>query len=1085
MAEPTTATASAPHYRAAGFFLLRVPTLPAAEALGVTQPADLPGPAGETMPARLHRLREDGRGRLREIAARPRTGQALYVASASLMDALARQEGRTSGHKKVTRLYSSLLRYITRMSTRPTPYGLFSAVGVGTFDAATALTLAADPVAATRTRADVGWLLALIKEIEGDRNLVEALRVTVNPLLYRVGDRAVLSFADVHGQEDNRQIGFRVTAPVATALRLAAIPGTTYADVVEGVRAEAPGTAPERVRGLVSQLWDMHVLISDLRPALTTALPEQDLVKRLDGLEGCADVQAGLRTARSLASAVDEAQGADNAAGLRELTAHQRGLTPGYTRETYQLDSALATTRTELSEEVGRTAAEAADLLMRLSSAPRRHHHIVEYHGAFLERYGVNAEVPVLELLSPEFGMEAPASYTSPPRSYPLPSIPEDDTRQRDALLTAVVTEALHRGQDEIDLSDDTLDRLTGWRPKPDHPRMRPSLDLYVQLAARSREALDNGDWQMTVSPGSTTDGGRTFGRFFDLFTEESLAQLVDYARAEEALCPDAVFAELSYVPPHGRGGNVMIHPPLRRYEICVNTSPSVPAENQIALTDIVVGATADRFYLRSRRLGKEVVVTQSHMLSQMVAPNVCRLLIELSQDGFATLPGFDWGLAVAAPYLPRLRRGRIVLHPAQWSLSARLLGLAADAELPDADGFFAAVQEWRRAWRVPRHAYLVWADNRLLLDLDHPLCVDELRVELRRAMRADRRSRLILQEMLPDFSRLWLTDGADRGYLNEIVVPLLASDEKLVRRLPIGSAAAPRTDLTGGPEPARRQLVGSEWIYLKLYSAVSQHDDIIVGPIPELVAELHRTGLVDRWFYIRYADPQPHLRLRIHVSRLADVPAVMARCMSWAHGLVAAGLASDLAFASYDRETERYGGPAMIDLAEEVFAANSHVSAGLIDLLRRHSSDLDPDVVCVLAMHAFCRDWGIDPVGEIRPGSELEASEEVRKQFRTVQPVLCDLLEPWADRPEAVARQYADALDGVLSVQSDVVARAGARARQLAADGRLAAGERTVLGSLLHMQVNRLLGMDQHRETRCHELWSLARRSIQRRPTA
>jgi hypothetical protein len=34
-------------------------------------------------------------------------------------------------------------------------------------------------------------------------------------------------------------------------------------------------------------------------------------------------------------------------------------------------------------------------------------------------------------------------------------------------------------------------------------------------------------------------------------------------------------------------------------------------------------------------------------------------------------------------------------------------------------------------------------------------------------------------------------------------------------------------------------------------------------------------------------------------------------------------------------------------------------------------------------------------------------------------------------------------------------------------------------------MQVNRLLGMDQQREQRCHQLWSLARRSIQRRPAA
>ncbi|MBB5958482.1 thiopeptide-type bacteriocin biosynthesis protein [Saccharothrix tamanrassetensis] len=1077
-------------YRAAGFYLLRVPTLPSGEYLDMMSTAGADQPAREHDDADLDRLRDEGRKRLREIAARPRVAQALRVASPSLVTGLAKLESGNA--RKPGRVYASLLRYLTRMATRPTPYGLFAAVGMGEFAATTAATLATDPVAETRTRADLAWLLALIKAIEEDGARRDELRVAVNPLLYQVGNRAVLPFADVHGQSDNRSIAFRVTEPVRVALRAAQLPGTGYADVVAAVRDEMPGATEEQVRTMLGQLWDVHVVTSDLRPSLTVSLPELDLVEKLDGLPGCAAVQDELRRLRTLTTTVDEGRGCDGGVGLDELSRQQRALTPGYDGDTYQLDTGLAMVDRRLSEDVARTAEDAVRTLTRLGASPGRPQHIVEYHNAFLERYGIGAEVPVLELLSPEAGLDAPATYLSPARSYPLPVIPEEDHSHRDMVLSAFASRALYRGDDAVELTDERLATLTAHDSPGGHVAARPSLDLYMQLAAESRAALDRGDWRMVLCSGSTTDGGRTFGRFFDLFGPESLAKLVEFTRAEERLLPDVVFAELSYLTPFGRSGNVTVHPPLRRHEVCVNTAPSVPEEQRIPLGDIHVGATVDRFYLRSRRLGKELYITQSHMLGHIGAPNVCRLLLELSQDLFALLPSFDWGVVGAAPYLPRVTRGRVVLHPAQWRLGASSLpGLAKDADLPDDNEFFGMVRQWRREWNVPRYVYLVWMDNRLLLDLEHPLAVDELRYEVRRAMRSDRRSGVLLHEMLPGFSDAWLTDTEGKHYQCEVVVPLLAKRAADVRRPAIGAAPVVRGGdapglLPGGTAtvtPDRRKHIGSEWVYLKLYAATVQQDDIVTGAAASLIAALRAEGSLDRWFYLRYGDPEPHLRIRLRVRQDHDSLAVLARTAEWARGLVEAGQAADFAFTSYQREIERYGGREMIDTAESVFERSSEVSIGLLDVLRRHKASLEPEVVCVLAMHELCRAWGRDPVHEIRPGAELDVSGKTRAHFRTVQSTLCDLLEPWDEHPDPVARSCQDELRRVFAGQRETVAAAGERARSLAAQGLLAGSEDTILGSLVHMQVNRLLGIAREREVLCHELWSLARRSIRRRP--
>lgn len=207
------------------------------------------------------------------------------------------------------------------------------------------------------------------------------------------------------------------------------------------------------------------------------------------------------------------------------------------------------------------------------------------------------------------------------------------------------------------------------------------------------------------------------------------------------------IFADLNYLHPHGRSANVALHPGLRSHEICVNTTPTLPADRQIALDDILVGATGTRFFLRSARLGKELVVSQGHMLSPLQAPNACRLLLELSEDGYAPLAGFDWGALRMSPFLPRVVRGRAVLHPAQWSLTPERLGLPAGKDaLPGRDDFYAAVQRWREQWNVPRYVSLMYMDNWLALDLEHPLSVDELYDEVASLSGADRQH-VIIQE--------------------------------------------------------------------------------------------------------------------------------------------------------------------------------------------------------------------------------------------------------------------------------------------------------------------------------------------------
>ncbi|HEX4816826.1 MAG TPA: thiopeptide-type bacteriocin biosynthesis protein, partial [Nonomuraea sp.] len=476
-----------------------------------------------------------------------------------------------------------------------------------------------------------------------------------------------------------------------------------------------------------------------------------------------------------------------------------------------------------------------------------------------------------------------------------------------------------------------------------------------------------------------------------------------------------------------------------------------------VELHDILVGATDERLYLWSRRLGRELVVTQHHMLTPAAAPNVSRFLLEVSHDGYTPAMGFRWGVLEGAPFLPRVRRGKVVLRPAQWTV--RELG-----------------EGWREQWRVPRHVFLTEDDHRLLLDLDQPVALDTLRREIAAKGAA------VLEEMLPGFDGLWLRDDRGLAHTAEIVVPLVAAEPPRRRVAPARAEVA-----------APRFPPGSEWSFLKVYAAPERHDEIIAGPLRELVAELRAAGLIDRWFYLRYADPRPHLRVRCRGPAAELLPALAA----WGEELAGRGMAADLQLATYEPELARYGGPRVFDAAERFFEANSDVTAELV--ARR--LDLRPEHLAVAAVDTLCAQWGVPLLQRLDLVPGHHADDESHRRFREHRAYLCELLRPDDRRPHPRGRADRELLAAVLAPQRPAAEAVAAAVRAAASDlgetetmeapggetPRAEAGDgaRRILGSLLHMQINRLMPIDLDRESRCYVLWRHTLRAIRGRLVA
>ena len=89
--------------------------------------------------------------------------------------------------------------------------------------------------------------------------------------------------------------------------------------------------------------------------------------------------------------------------------------------------------------------------------------------------------------------------------------------------------------------------------------------------------------------------------------------------------------------------------------------------------------------------------------------------------------------------------------------------------------------------------------------------------------------------------------------------------------------------------------------------------------------------GLAEAWFFVRYADPYPHLRLRFRGDPAVLTERLMPEVTRWAGTLIRDTLCERFAFETYEREVERYGGDEGMTVAEEIFAVDSDTAAQLL----------------------------------------------------------------------------------------------------------------------------------------------------------
>jgi thiopeptide-type bacteriocin biosynthesis protein len=1040
---------------ASDFFAWRTPSLPFDALLDWSR--NLRGPVCPDDPLRLaESLAFDRvllRERLRGLLDRPDVREALFLASPSLEQRIAKwsrdpccAEGRD--------IECALVRYVQRMAARATPFGLFAGCSVGRIETSTRLRLEGAGRYRKHSRLDSDYLSSLIEQLIAAPETRAPLRYRPNSSLYRTAGR--IRYAEERLADGGRS--YHLVAVDATEYLEAALErsqdGATSRELAEVIARVRPDVTIQEAEAFVGELIDTRLLISELSLPVTGPEPIEALIAETGRHEATRETAARLTEARTILRELDAAgPGADleRYRGLAQiLESLPARVDPS---RLVQVDLLKPAAAAGLGNDVLSEIQSAIQILRRIATPPAEGE-LARFRQEFTARYDAR-EVPLVEALDDEVGVgfEGGESSEAEPLLADLtivsPRAESDGLRwdERTGHLLAKLMRASERGETEVHLEKDDLERLSQAKPAT----LPAAFCVSVCVAAASEESLDRGEFRVLFKGLHGPSGARVLGRFChaDAVLRESVTA---HLRAEEERAPGAIFAEIVHLP-EGRTGNVIFRPPLREYEIPFLGRSGVAPERQIPVTDLFVSVAEGRIVLRSRRWGREVIprLTSAHNFVRRSLP-LYRFLCSLQTQGVVPGLGWSWGPLENTSFLPRVRCGRLVLSRARWRVPAE--ELKALCKESDSDRFLR-VRRWRAQWKLPRFVLLSDGDNELPVDLENVLSIDAF------ADVVKNRESAILTEMFPPPDEL-CASGPEGRFVHELVVPFVA---------PASGArndAGPRPSDRPAPAVRRSFAPGSEWLYAKLFTGTSTADRLLTKCVGPVVRQAMQTGAADRWFFIRYGDPEWHLRLRLHgpPARLSSevLPALHAALES----RFGDGQLWRLQLDTYERETERYGGPEGILVAEELFHADSETVLELLGLLGGDEGAVARWRLALWGIDLLLGDLGFDLARKLlwarqrRDSFGLEYGVDRPKRvrlgnrFRQERAALEELFRA-GEVPGGGDHELTPELT-ILRAGSGSMAPIAERLCALSDSGRLTVSMDDMAASLVHMRINRLL---------------------------
>ncbi len=837
-------------------------------------------------------------------------------------------------------ILQTLYKYTVRKSFRCTPYGNFAGVSVGDIsNANTNISInTQNYVQKKHTRLDMNYVCEIYNFLlTKNATLKNKLHYSLNTTLYRYDD--TYRYYEYHLKNKNRQY-YLVSVKSNTYLEkiiAAAKEKTAYNDLLQVLKSE--DISDQQSETFINTLIKNQVLISDLEPTITGEEYFDYLLSRLKELDLTDDYNLLKEVQENLN---DPAKSLNKYVNINHIISENYVKTSS--KDLIQQDIALKFDNNSLNSDV------VSDFIKSFEElAPLTQHHepktLADFKRKFITRYE-DQSIPLLEAIDSESGIGYDTSGTShtPFISGIFPktadSTPTVQFNKKQKLANDIYEKCILSNEASYTLRQDDLEKLDNRINYHEIPATFYAIGNVYKSDHSVYKFLNN------------SCGGTSAINLMTRFTHsnaalsEKIKTIVDYENKNQA--EGVLLAEIVHLP-ESRVGNILQRTKLRDYEIPILTNVTSNTDSTIKLSDILVSVKANKICLFSKSLHKEIIPRLSTAHNYTLGIGIYKFLSEIQSQASFDI-NWSWGFLRAKAFLPRIEYKNIILSRATWNVAgASLSKFIAAIGKQQTDAF-------RKSLNMPDRVCLCQGDNELLLDFASQLSIQVLLGYLKKGD-------VQLKEYIGESYALITNDENVESYNNEVIIPIKNTAHKKRKS---------RFEINNSVE--RVFPFGSEWTYLKIYLGSKHADKILSQQLIPLIEKIG--GVIDKWFFIRYKDPDNHLRLRLHHPGISpeNFMEVLTSVQQAFNPLLANGSITNIQYDTYKREIERYGESTIEDI-ESIFHADSLAVMNFLDLIEGDEGEKYRWLFAIKGVDYLLTDFGLTLEEKINMTSDIYAS--------------------------------------------------------------------------------------------------------------
>ncbi len=659
--------------------------------------------------------------KLKEIYSSPLIKESIFLASPSLQFKLEKWfKGELVEKKEVEKLTLTLLKYLSRMSSRCTPFGIFAGCGVGEFSKVTNMKIKSEFSHDRHTRLDMSYLVALAQDLVNKEYIRNQLLFFPNTSIYKVGDSIrYIEYKYVNGNREHNIKSVKPNDYIQIILNKAQN-GLRPIDLAN-ILLDNEITIDESLH-FINLMIDKQLLTSELEPSISGDEFLNQIFTVLNKLEGVDEIIYTLKNVEQMMNHIDSNRGGEIETYI-EIVKLLESLGTGFNMKyLFQTDMILGTNENNLDLDIAEKAKKALTFLNKMSLS-HSDTPMNRFKQAFKERYE-NRKVSLSNVLDVEMGI-----------GYIQKQDYENDCDLIDGLVlqknnfdnysyrniewnkvyTVLLKKLLASNKNKeyiIDLVDGDFSEFEEcWEDLPD--------SMYSLI-----EIINiNGKETLSMSWAGGTSGAKLLSRFC-YADKEIFDHVKSIINVENNINKNKILAEVLHLP-QTRTGNVLMRPILRDYEIPYLTKSLKKPEHQLLIDDLMISIKKNQIIMESSKNNKEVIprFTNAHNYKNNSLP-IYHFLGDLQLQNNRLGVSFDWGpLSQEFDFLPRITYESIIISKATWNLTKIDIRNFLEI-LHNEEKLLKEIKKWRKERQIPKFVVLQEGDNELLINMNNYTCV-------------------------------------------------------------------------------------------------------------------------------------------------------------------------------------------------------------------------------------------------------------------------------------------------------------------------------------------------------------------------